>query len=86
MTRHVQLAVCLAAMLCTEAAFSQASPNEVKGSGEAVVSTAPVAYVYVSSNVDASNPEIYAYGAAANGKLTAVAGSPFAAAIAYGGS
>ena len=36
-----------------------------------MVSTAPVAYVYVSSNVYASNPEIYAYGAASNGKLTA---------------
>jgi hypothetical protein len=86
MTRHVQLVVCLAAMLCTEAAFSQESPTEIEGSSEAVVSTAPVAYVYVSSNVYASNPRIYAYGAASNGKLTAVAGSPFTAAIAYGGS
>jgi hypothetical protein len=86
MTRHAQLVVCLAAMLCTEAAFSQAAPIEVKSSSEAVVSTAPVAYVYVSSNVYASNPRIYAYGAASNGKLTAVAGSPFSAAIAYGGS
>ncbi|MGA9509835.1 MAG: hypothetical protein WBV55_14565 [Candidatus Sulfotelmatobacter sp.] len=86
MTRHVQLVVCLAAMLCTEAAFSQESPTEVEGSSEAVVSTAPVAYVYVSSNVYASNPRIYAYATASNGKLTAVAGSPFTAAIAYGGS
>ena len=82
MTRHVQIVVCLAAMLCSEAAFSQA---ESKASLEAVISTAPVAYVYVSSNVYGSNPRINAYGVAANGKLTAVAGSPFTAAIAYGG-
>jgi hypothetical protein len=84
MTRHVQLVVCLAAMLFTETAFSQGplSSTEVRGS----VSTAPAAYVYVSSNVYASNPRIYAYAAASNGKLTAVAGSPFTAAIAYGGS
>ncbi len=86
MTRHVQLVIYLAAMLCSEAAFSQSSPREVTGSGEAVVSTVPVADVYVSSNVYASNPRIYAYGAASNGKLTAVPGSPFTAAIAYGGS
>lgn len=86
MTRHVQLVVCLAVMLCTEAAFSQAFPTELTNSREAAVSTAPVAYVYVSSSVYASSPRIYAYGAASNGKLTAVAGSPFSAAIAYGGS
>lgn len=86
MTRHVQLVVCLAVMLCMEAAFSQAFPAEVTSGSEAAVSKAPVAYVYVSSNIFASNPEIYAYGAASNGKLTAVAGSPFPAAIAYGGS
>ncbi|MGC2257174.1 MAG: hypothetical protein WA594_02650 [Candidatus Sulfotelmatobacter sp.] len=86
MTRHVQVVVCLAVLLCTAPAFSQASPSEINNRSEAVVSTAPVAYVYVSSNVYGSNPEIYAYGAGSNGKLTAVAGSPFAAAIAYGGS
>jgi hypothetical protein len=71
-------------MLFTETAFSQGplSSTEVRGS----VSTAPAAYIYVSSNVYASNPRIYAYAAASNGKLTAVAGSPFTAAIAYGGS
>jgi hypothetical protein len=71
-------------MLFTETAFSQGplSSTEVGGS----VSTAPAAYVYVSSDVFASNPRIYAYAAASNGKLTAVAGSPFTAAIAYGGS
>ncbi|MFZ0292730.1 MAG: hypothetical protein WAL52_03940 [Candidatus Sulfotelmatobacter sp.] len=86
MSRHVQIVVCLAVMLCAAAAFSQTSPSEIKSSSEAAVSAAPVAYVYVSSNVYASNPQIYAYGAASNGKLTAVAGSPFSAAIAYGGS
>ena len=45
MTRHVQLVVCLVVMLCTEAAFSQAS-SEVKGNSEAAVSTVPAAYVY----------------------------------------
>jgi hypothetical protein len=82
MTRHVQLVVCLAAMLFTQAALSQVSSTEVKGS----VSTAPAAYVYISSNVYASNPRIYAYGADADGQLTTVTGSPFTAAIAYGGS
>jgi hypothetical protein len=82
MTRHVPVFVCLAAMLCTEAALCQVSSTQVKGS----VSSAPVAYVYISSSVYASNPRIYAYGAASDGKLTSVTGSPFTAAIAYGGS
>lgn len=44
----------------------------------AAVSTSPVAWVYVSSTAKGSSVhQIEAFSAAANGKLTAVAGSPF---------
>jgi hypothetical protein len=44
------------------------------------VNPAPDAYVYVSAKPDnTGNVEIYAYGAASDGTLTAVPGSPFAA-------
>jgi hypothetical protein len=65
MTRNIQLA-CLGATLCTAVALAQTS-------------TSPVAYVYVSNTVDPNTgiTQINAYSAAANGRLTAVSGSPF---------
>jgi hypothetical protein len=45
---------------------------------QAVVSTAPVAFVYVSNTPGSGANKVNAYAAAANGKLTPVSGSPFA--------
>lgn len=45
----------------------------------ATPSTAPAAFVYVSSGSESGAGQIIAYTAAQNGKLTAVAGSPFPA-------
>ena len=45
---------------------------------QAVVSTAPVAFVYVSNTPGSGANKVNAYAAAANGKLTPVPGSPFA--------
>jgi hypothetical protein len=69
--------VCLFAALCTSAAlvpttFAQTSPDVVS------VSSAPVAYVYVSSTPTSSTTNVVnAFAAATNGTLTLVPGSPF---------
>lgn len=75
MTRSVvtcstRLSICLMAMLCTEAAYSQVAPAEADRSVS--TSSSSVAYVYVSN---AKN--IYGYSAVSDGKLTPVADSPF---------
>lgn len=71
MTPTVKL-VCLSATLCTAAALAQ-SPRAASGF------TAPAAYVYVTSvSPETGATEIYAFSAGADGKLTAVPGSPFA--------
>ena len=49
--------------------------------GTAIIANAatkPIAYVYVTSNYSGSNNRVVGYSAAANGKLTAIPGSPFA--------
>ena len=77
MVRNVGTVVltCLCACASTVLASAQAtsSPTEIQSSAP---STAPVAYVYVSSN-PTTGAEIMAYAAAANGSLTTIAGSPF---------
>jgi hypothetical protein len=63
MMRHQKVLLCLVAMFVTAAVRAQ---------------NAPVAYVYVSSSPSgASKNVVNAFAAAANGKLTPVAGSPF---------
>jgi len=49
-----------------------------KPAAQAAASTAPVAFVYVSNTPGSGANKVNAYAAAANGKLTPVAGSPFA--------
>jgi hypothetical protein len=69
---------CLAAALCTSAAWAQTTPGQTDQNTHAA-SPAPVAYVYVSSRIgNGSSSEVFAYAAASNGKLTSVSGSPFA--------
>ena len=69
MTRHIRFVLCLIATLST-AAVAQVSSN-----------SSPVAFVYVSSSPSNNNYEINAFTAAADGKLTAVSGSPFSASV-----
>lgn len=75
MTRKLAV-VGLSAMLCSAAAWAQATASNTETTVEA--SSAPVAYIYVSSTPkNSSNDEVEGYAAAASGKLTAIAGSPF---------
>jgi hypothetical protein len=66
MMRHLRLIVCLSLALTAATACAQTVS----------AANSPVAYVYVSSTNNSTN-EIVAYAAAANGKLSAVSGSPF---------
>lgn len=80
MTRITQLAVSTLAFICAGGALAQ-TPEAL--TGNAVPdgsSSAAVAYVYVQNVKVVANPQdggnLYAFAAAANGKLTAVSGSP----------
>ena len=69
--------VCLSVALGAAFSCAQAQSPEMSGKVQATT-TAPAAYVYVSSNpANSSTNEIVAYRAGANGSLTAVPGSPF---------
>jgi len=71
MTHSIRLAVCLAAVLSTGGAFAQTPDVQTDENAPETTST-PVAHVYIGSG-----SHILAFSAAANGKLTAVPGSPF---------
>lgn len=79
MSSYCSPATCLTLALCSVTVFAQS-----RSAAPAVASSAPVAYVYVSTlpNVPGGIPSrpasIVAYAAAANGKLTPISGSPFA--------
>jgi hypothetical protein len=81
MTRSIRLAICLSALMsaCTALAQSQISQIDEATAEPAV--TEPAAFVYVSSITNPNGPtyidNVYAFTAAANGKLTPVTGSPF---------
>jgi hypothetical protein len=69
---------CIFAALCTSAAAVPIALAQTSPDVPSAVSTAPVAFVYVSNNPKGSSTnEIVAFAAAANGKLTSVPGSPF---------
>jgi len=76
MSRSICIVVLAFVSVCASSvlANAQAAPSQTD-SGNA----APVAFVYVTSPTDSSSYEINAYAASANGVLTAVPGSPFAA-------
>ncbi len=71
MTRLLQLAVCLVALLPMGGALAQVSDAQTDESTSETASK-PVAHVYVGTGT-----QILAFSAAANGKLTPVPGSPF---------
>lgn len=75
MLPSIRLAVCLAAVLSTGSVFAQTPPiqSDLQSDESTPESaSAAVAHVYV-----ASGNKIEAFSAAANGKLTAISGSPF---------
>jgi hypothetical protein len=74
MKRYIQLVVGLIAPLCTAVVVAQVSSAPVDET-----SGSPVGFVYVSSSPSSNHYEINAFAAAANGKLTPVADSPFPA-------
>ena len=76
MIRHTKIVVRLIATLCTTVAFAQVASTQTNSAIQDSTSSAPVAYVYVS-DVPNNMPEIHAFAAAANGRLTPVSGSPF---------
>jgi hypothetical protein len=68
----------LIATLCTTAASSQTSESGVEASLSN--SSSPVAFVYLSNEIGSSSTyEVTGFAAAANGKLSAIPGSPFSA-------
>jgi hypothetical protein len=67
-----------AAMLCASAASAQIATSQTSTEVQAAATSGPVAYVYVSSGPTSTGKNVVnAFTAAANGKLTPVAGSPF---------
>jgi outer membrane protein assembly factor BamB len=73
--------LCLLSALSVSAAVVQTTSVQVlsaETNTPAAVSTAPVAFVYVSNTPGSGANKVNAYAAAANGKLTPVSGSPFA--------
>jgi hypothetical protein len=75
-TLHTK-SLCLMTALCTML-FAQITSMSARAQTEEATASAPVAYVYISSNPSGSSTnEIQAFAAAANGKLAAISGSPF---------
>jgi hypothetical protein len=78
MMRYNTFLLCLVAMLGTGAAYAQNASAENAALVPASASSSPVANVYVSSSpTGASKNIVYAFTAAANGRLTPAPGSPF---------
>jgi len=76
-TLHAK-SICLMTALCMTAAFAQLTSTPAQAQTAEAAASAPVAFVYVSSNPKGSSTnEINGFAAAANGKLTSVSGSPF---------
>ena len=69
--------LCLLSALSLSAAVVHTASAQAPDA-QAAVSAAPVAFVYVSNTPGSGANKVNAYAAAANGKLTPVAGSPFA--------
>jgi hypothetical protein len=77
MRRSTRLAISLGAVLSTGGALAQA-PEALSVASVTASAAAPVAHVYV-----ANASHVYAFSAAANGKLTPVPGSPFGASLSW---
>jgi hypothetical protein len=66
-----------AAMLCAIAACAHLATSQTNTDSQVAATSGPAAYVYVSSGPFTGPDVVNAFTAAANGKLTAVPGSPF---------
>lgn len=81
MTQLIRLAICLSTAVCAGSAFGQSQNAQIDETTDGPTVTAPAAFVYVSNITNPNGPtyvdDVYAYTAAANGKLTPVPGSPF---------
>ena len=71
MSRSIRFAVCFVALFSTAGVWAQTA-DDLTDENSPETTAAPVAHVYINSGT-----KIVAYSAAANGKLTAVPGSPF---------
>jgi WD40 repeat protein len=81
MTRNIKVA-CLLSTLSMSAAIVQPASAQTSDT-QAAASSAPVAFVYVSSTPGNGPNKINAFTAAANGKLTPVPGSPFSGNVTF---
>jgi hypothetical protein len=83
MRHYVKLILGLVGSLGNQAMHAQTTAALADDAAQASASTSPVAYVYVASTIPSNGPvgtqknHIYAFSAAANGKLSPVPGSPF---------
>jgi hypothetical protein len=75
----VRLAVCTAICASTVLASAQVTSSPTESIPQA--NSGPVAYVYVASLVGNTKDQVLGYQAAANGALTPIPGSPFAASV-----
>jgi hypothetical protein len=80
MNRSIRLAVCLVALALTGGIWAQSQDLQTDEYAPETTS-APVAHVYV-----ASSNHVYAFSAAADGKLTRVPGSPFNESLSWMGA
>ena len=72
------------AMLCACAASAQIATSQTSTESQTTTTSGPAAYVYVSSDPGGTGKNVVnAFTAAANGKLTPVAGSPFRINVTY---
>src|ERR1700704_4224216 len=78
MTRYSPLVLCVFATLCIHVGFAQVMSPNVGARIGSPASASPAAFVYVSSSPSANNYEIDAFAADSSGRLTSMAGSPFA--------
>jgi hypothetical protein len=83
MSHHFKFVTCLLATLCTELAIGQVAATQIAVPAPSSSPNSPAAYVYVSSNPSGNSSEIVGYSASSDGKLTVIAGSPFAANVQY---
>jgi hypothetical protein len=81
MSRSIRLAVCLVALVCTGGIWAQSQDAQTDESLNENAASAAVAHVYV-----ASSSHVYAFSAAADGKLTPVPGSPFKESLSWMGA
>jgi len=81
MTRSIRLAICFSAALFAGAVSGQSQTSQIDEATDGPAGAAPAAFVYVSNITNPNGPtyinNVYAYTAAADGKLTPVPGSPF---------